>query len=51
MWGSIDLVFVWVVEVDSEFLVWESKMDLVFGWVVEIAVISVWVVELDSISA
>ena len=57
-WGSVDLVLLWVVEIDLVF-VYVPKMtrfrvgieiDLVFVWVIEIYLMSVWKIKTDLIS-
>ena len=57
VWGSIDLFFLWVVEIGlildaGRSLAFSTsiEIDLVFVWVVEINLISVWGMELDLIS-
>ena len=58
VWGSIDLAFVRVVEIDLVFVRWpkitwfecEHRTDFVFVWVVEIDLVSLWGIGLDLIS-
>ena len=58
MWTSIDLVFVWVAEIDLVLYAGRKlrgfsvsiEIDFVFVWVAEIDLISMWGIELDLIS-
>ena len=59
VWGSIDLVFVRVVEIDLVFVCWPKtlgfnmsiELDFLFVWVVETDLISLWGIELVLIWA
>ena len=58
MWGSINFVFMRMVEINLVFVCWSKSIDLsvnmqldfFFVCVVEINLISLWGVEIDSIS-
>ena len=58
MWGSINFVFMRMVEINLVFVCWSKSIDLsvnmqldfLFVCVVEINLISLWGVEIDSIS-